>query len=271
MDAPEELGWVDALVHLDALEDDEAARVLQRAAAAGVRHVIHGGVDPRTPPRQRSVAAPVHVWRAYGIHPSVVSRVPSERADALRCLAERLHDDEVVALGELGLDARPDMPPIEDQEACLREQLGLADAHGLPVILHCVHAIGRLVEILEDHGPLAAGGMLHAFGGPAELVPRLSALGLHFSFGTLVTRPAARRCRAAVSAVAGARLLVESDAPGGPSSDPSRPTREPADIPAILRAIAELREEPWSAVATQVRDNAHRLFRLTGRSRVVES
>src|SRR5690606_1363088 len=62
MSAPDDGGWVDALVHLDLLDDDAYARVLERAAAADVRTVIHGGIDPRTPSRVRSGHASVRVW-----------------------------------------------------------------------------------------------------------------------------------------------------------------------------------------------------------------
>src|SRR5690606_36148817 len=147
MSAPDDGGWVDALVHLDLLDDDAYARVLERAAAADVRTVIHGGIDPRTPSRVRSGHASVRVWRAYGIHPRVVASGEPERREQLRALTQRLDEDDVVALGEIGLDARPEMPPIERQETLLRAQLRLADARGLPVIVHCVHAIGRLVAI----------------------------------------------------------------------------------------------------------------------------
>lgn len=244
------VGLVDCVVHLDMFAEEERAGVLDRARAAGVAALIHAGVDPRT---ATSAAGPgaCRVGRAWGIHPQAIEADALE--DQLRCLDARLDEPGVVAVGEIGLDRRRGMPAMAHQEVALEQQLQRAETRGLPVILHCVHAVGRLLELLRDRGPLRAGGVFHGFGGPAEMVDELAALGFSFSFGALITRPAAHKCRRAARAVPIDRLLVETDSPSH---------GEPRDLVSIVQCVAAVRDEPWSDIASATARNAKRLFRF---------
>ena len=48
--------------------------------------------------------------------------------------------------------------------------------------IHCLKAWGMLLEILQNEPRPHCGFMLHSFGGPGELIPRLAELGGYFSF-----------------------------------------------------------------------------------------
>ena len=125
----------------------------------------------------------VRVVRAFGLHPQAIKA--AEVTEQLDAVGELLGRSDVVAIGEIGLDNRDAMPPAGMQEIVLRTQLQLARQTARPVILHCVGAIARLLEILKEEERLPAGGMIHGFGGPADLVRQYAKLGLFFSFGGL--------------------------------------------------------------------------------------
>jgi len=242
---------VDCLVHLGDPRIGDPRAWLDLAGQHGVSTVIHGGVEPR---RDRALPdSPAHdvaVWRAVGLHPQAI--VPAELEAQLSALREFAGTPRVIALGELGLDGRRGMPAMDVQREVFAAQLGLARELELPVILHCVHATGALLEVLEGLGPLPRGGMLHAFGGPRELVTPLLRLGFSFSFGELVTRAEARRCRAAAASVPSDRLLVETDAPEcGPET-----------LSRIVATLAELRGEAREWIAELTAHNARELFGL---------
>lgn len=254
---------VDAMAHLDDPRVDDPDGVLARAAEAGVEVVITAGVDPLNIPERRWSEARVDVRWAYGIHPQAV-RVEALAAQ-LEALAVILDQPAVVAIGELGLDGREGMPPAGAQERALRAQLALARERELPVILHCVRRLARLLEILAEDGPLPAAGMLHGFAGPAELAPAFARLGLSFSFGGMVTRPTSKRCRAAAAAVPAERLLVESDTPDHPPAWCQGPS-EPSCIRHTLSALATLRRVGADEMAALTTENARRLFRLPAKT-----
>lgn len=247
---------VDALCHLDDARLDDREGALARAYEAGVHDVVSAGVHPARDAEQLkgddSALPRPRVWRAYGIHPQEAPRDTRELDELLALLERRLDAPDVVALGECGLDKRPGMPPLDAQERALSAQLALARRRGLPVILHCVRAPGRLLEVLSRAGPLDAGGVLHGYSGAPDVIPRLTALNLSLSYGHLLANPRATRARASARVTPRDRLLVETDAP----------ERAPAALAEHIRVLAELRTEPVDDVATTTAENARRLYGL---------
>ena len=251
----------DAMAHLDDPRIRDPGAMLERAAAAGVQGLVCAGVDPSQVPVQRweSGHTPCAVYRAFGLHPQAIDhRAVTNQLDTL---AELLAREDVVALGEIGLDTRPHMPNVGLQEIVLRTQLQLASQLNLPIILHCVGAVGRLLDILSDHGPLPRGGMLHAYGGPPDLIKKFRKLGLLMSFGGKLCDPRSKKMRRAAQKVPIDSLLVESDAPDHPVNR-EHGQSEPAMLPAVLDALAELRGVSSETLAAQTMANARRLFGL---------
>lgn len=163
-------------------------------------------------------------------------------------------------MGECGLDwyRTRDTAGRQRQRRAFRAQLALARERDLPVVVHCVRAYGVLLEICERDGVPSAGGMIHAWTGAPELVPRALRLGLHLSFGPVVF--VARRARAAVAEVPDARLLVETDCPD--QAPPGHGRGEPADLVPVAAEVARLRGTEPEAVLASTAANARRLLGL---------
>ncbi len=252
----------DSHCHLDDdAFDPDRDDVVARARAAGVTAILVPGFDPSLWDGLPALAARhPEVRFAVGVHPFGLA------ADAPAAgLASRLADRAVAlgaaAIGECGFDARTAKSggaSIETQRAVLEAHLDAARALALPIVLHGVHAHGPLLESLERFGPLPAGGALHGFTGPAELVPRYARLGLSFGLGPAILRPSARRPRDAARAVPADLLLVETDAPDMGWSREDR--NEPARVAAVVAELAALRGEAAEDVAERTYGNAARLF-----------
>ncbi len=238
---------LDAHCHLDDPRfDGDRDAVMDRARAAGITGLVVPGVAPerwRRLPGLRARFPEVQV--GYGLHPEALERLSGGVIrEALAELPQRLVYDGAVCVGETGLDRRSPVP-LAEQVALTRAHLAIAGSLDLPVVLHCVRAHGTLLETLEAHGPLR--GLVHGYSGPAELVPRYLALGLHLSFGGPVTWPGAKRPRAALLAVPDDRLLLETDAPDQPPASRRGGRNEPALLAEIARAVAGIRGRPVSA------------------------
>jgi TatD DNase family protein len=257
---------IDAHCHLDdAAFDADRDAVFVRSRAVGVVGWLVAGVDPATWARQRAlaVAEPGIRWAA-GLHPCAVARASiAEREAALIALPSCFQGVRPAsALGETGLDTRfVPRDTLEAQVSAFRAQVALARALDLPVVLHLngpgTH--GRALAVLRGDGLPRRGGVVHAYSGSAELVADYVALGLYLSFAGTVARPDARRVHGAARATPGPRLLVETDAPD--LAPPGAPRRnEPAALPEILRALAQLRGEDPGALAEQTARNAAELF-----------
>jgi TatD DNase family protein len=127
-------------------------------------------------------------------------------------------------------------------------------------VLHVLRAHPRALEILESEVLPPRPGVLHSCSASAELLTRYLALGFHVSFSGAVANPGARKLQAAARAVPLERLLVETDAPFQTPIG-RRPARnEPAFLVEIVRALAQIRDEPAEQVAQATSRNARRLF-----------
>ena len=254
-------GLIDPLVHLEDARYVDLESVLQRATNAGVRHLIWGGTQPQDDVQKMCVGYPdsPNIWRAFGYHPAKIKG--HEVQSHLDTLSSAIQNKTLVAVGEIGLDARSQMPDMLLQETLFLQQLEMARDADLPVIIHAAKAWGRILLKLKQFGPLPAGGLLHCFGASAELVSEFAKRDLLMSFGGLVTHERAKKMRQAVQEVPLPLLAAESDGPDHPYVNATSPYSEPADLPKIYKHIAALRGEMPGIVAVTVTANLRRVFK----------
>jgi len=200
----------DAHCHYQFAEVPYAAVELARSEGVGYA-VINGsspadwadvaalaGRDPRNLP-------------SFGLHPWDVPTAPAGWLDELRRV---LLAHPAAGVGEMGLDRWIEGFDPDAQEAAFRAQLALAVELDRPLTIHCVRAIGPLMDILRSAAPPRRGFLLHSWNGPVELVPELARLGAYFSFSAhhFPERKAHLRVQFA-AAIPPERILVETDAP----------------------------------------------------------
>jgi TatD DNase family protein len=148
---------------------------------------------------------------SFGLHPWDVPAAPAGWLDELRHV---LLAHPAAGVGEMGLDRWIEGFDPDAQEAAFRAQLALAVELDRPLTIHCVRAIGPLMDILRATALPRRGFLLHSWNGPVELVPELARLGAYFSFSAhhFPERKAHLRDQFA-AAIPRERILVETDAP----------------------------------------------------------
>jgi len=249
---------------------DGIVRALRAIGLGGA--VVNGTEEADWP--EVSALAGAHDWvlPSYGLHPWHVARRSPRWLERL----EARLDTEAArgrphAIGEIGLDRWRKPRDDADQLAIFLDQLALAVRRGLPATIHCLQAWGALDAALHRHPVPARGFLLHAYGGPLEMVPRFAARGAYFSFNGyfLHERKAARR--EVFRQIPADRLLVETDAPSMlpppealthplPPSPDGSPLNHPANLDAAYAALARLRGLTVDALTGLVRKNFTRLF-----------
>jgi TatD DNase family protein len=258
--APSAVPWlVDSHAHIDdASFDQDRAQMLERAARAGVRHLIVPGVDTASWPRiialcqQHAGLAP-----AFGLHPLFLAQHRPEHLDALRTC---LHDERPAAVGEIGLDYYVETLDRQLQQYYFEAQLELAREFGLPVIVHARRAVEEVVLALRRFPGLR--GVVHSFAGSEQQAQRLYDMGFLLGIGGPVTYPRARRLRQLVAGMPIEHLLLETDAPDQPNAGHQGERNEPARMLETLDVVATLRGQPREAVAAATTANARRVFGL---------
>lgn len=241
--------------------------VMARARQAGVRRMICNGTHEGDWERVLELSREYEeIVPCFGLHPWFVQERSARWVERL----EEYLDAAPAAVGEIGLDRWVQERDEVAQEEVFRAQLDVARRRGLPVMVHCLRAWGWLLKVLESEGVPEAGMVIHAYGGSAELLPELAAMGAYFSFGGSVLDERRQKAREALKRVVLQRLLVETDAPALPPpeayrehvvlGDGGEAYNEPANLPAILRGLAEVRGETEEVVRRVCWENGKRLL-----------
>lgn len=248
---------VDTHSHFDVdAFDIDRAQTLQRAKDEGVVAQIVPAIDAAGWPRLREVCAEdAGLHAAYGLHPIYL---PQHRPEHLLALRAQLEEESCVAVGEIGLDYFIEDLDRERQQHYFEAQLELAREFDLPVIVHGRRAFDAVIATLRRFMPLR--GVVHSFAGSEEQAEQLYKLGFMLGIGGPVTYERAQRLRRLVAAMPIDHLLLETDSPDQPDSQWRGQRNEPARLPVVLEAIAELRGESPETIAQATTANAERLF-----------
>jgi TatD DNase family protein len=239
---------IDTHAHLDALGDPKGA--LERARAAGVERVVAIGSGSASTRATLAIAEnEPGVAVAAGVH-------PHQAADGEPL--NRLLDDRVVAVGEIGLDFYRDYAPRDDQRRVFGRQLQLAAEHRKAVIIHSRAADDETAAALAAFDGTV---VLHCFSSPG-LLPVALERGYYVSFAGNVTYPKAPELREAARAVPVDRILAETDCPYL-APQPFRGQRnEPAYVVHTVASLAETRGEDPEELGRRIDENAAAAFGL---------
>ena len=135
----------------------------------------------------------------------------------------------------------------------------------LPIIIHSRDANDDTVEILKEecgHNGFR-GGIMHCFGGTAEMAEALIPLGFLISFAGNVTFKNAEELRAAAMVVPRDRLLVETDCPYLTPVPHRGKRNEPCRVVDTARFLAELYGERIESLAESTTGNFESFFGLS--------
>ena len=238
--------------------------VVERARAAGLAYalVILAADDA---PELRQAHAVSARWDgvrfSIGVHPHAAGRFAADPAAAASEVAAALDAQPLArGLGEIGLDYHYDFAPRDVQQAVFREQVRLARARRLPIVIHTREAEEDTFRILEEERAGEVGGVFHCFTGSRDTARRALDLGFHVSLAGIVTFPRALELKEVARLVPEDRLLIETDSPFL-APVPFRGKRnEPAWVVRVAEAVAELRGEPVDRVSAGVLSAFSRLF-----------
>lgn len=203
--------YLDSHCHLQASRlTPDIDRIMERAKNAGVARMLCNATCEADWQAVAGLAASrQEVLPFLGIHPWFAESTETGWEKRLRDMLERTP----AGIGETGLDkgCRAD---FSRQEQIFETQLQIASELKRPLVVHCVKAWGRLLEILEACPTPLPPMMIHSFAGSCETLQRLIRLGCFISFsGRLIVDSKLHPCFLATPL---ANLLLETDGQGQP-------------------------------------------------------
>lgn len=200
-----------------------------------------------------------NVWAAVGIHPHEATDFLS-RPEAKQAFEKLLTKQKVVAIGEIGLDFYYHHSIKEDQIALLEWQLGLAEAHNLPVIFHVRDAFDDFWPLFDRFS--IKKGLIHSFTGVKSDVEQILQRNLWVALNGIMTFTKVQEQLEAAKAVPLERLLLETDAPYLTPKPFRGNICKPEHVRVNAEFLADLRGEPLEVLAAQTTQNARQLFNV---------
>jgi TatD DNase family protein len=252
--------WFDSHCHLHICERDVSLDdLLTRAKENGVDQMVAIGIEVESSERALAIALEhAGVYCSAGVHPNDATSWSEESGARID---EMLAHDEVVAVGETGLDFYRDYTPHDVQRAAFRDHIELAKAHRKTLVIHTRDSTSATIDELESVEPPSK-LIFHCWSGTPDELRRALDLGAHISFAGNVSFKSADNLRDAARLVPADRLLIETDSPFlAPVPHRGKPN-EPAFVAAVGRAIAGTRSEGEADVALATTTNARQIFGL---------
>lgn len=259
----------DAHNHLhDARLAPHLPRILEELRPFDLRGAVVNGTREDDWDAVAAIAAQ-HAWviPSFGLHPW---QVPSRSSEWLEKLRDQLDSHPGAGVGEIGLDRWIQNHDLDDQRAVFTAQLALAAEQNRPATIHCIQAWGALWEILRSHPLPACGFLIHAYGGPLEMLEGFVERGGYFSFSPYFLHERKAAQRGVFRQIPADRLLVETDAPDlrppdernpHPLADTEgQPINHPANLTVAYAGLAGIRGLDEPALAELVAENFQRLF-----------
>jgi TatD DNase family protein len=247
----------------DSFDGDRAA-VLKRAQSVGVtRMIVTGSSLHSTVEAIRLTEDHPRLLRATaGVHPHHATELTEENAASLKELATH---QNIVAVGECGLDYFRDFSPRDVQRIAFERQLRLGAELNKPLFLHQRDAHEDFIAILRAQGSSPVRGVAHCFTAGLDEARAYLDLGLHIGItGWICDERRGQHLKDVARYIPADRLLIETDAPyllpRNLHPKPRDRRNEPMYLPQVLKTLAAARGDDPSVLGGITTQNALRLF-----------
>lgn len=232
--------------------------IIEAAQANGVEYMAVVGFDEKTIGKSLELSRiNPNIISVLGWHPTEAHRY---NQDIEAMLIQRLTEDKVQMLGEIGLDYYWPDSTKEEQTRVFKRLIAIAKEMNLPITIHNRDATDDVYHILKEEGIPQAGGIMHSFGESPEDVKKFLDLGMHISFSGVLTFKKSDEVREAAKLVPNDKLLIETDAPYLAPVPKRGKRNEPAYVRYVAEVLAEVRGTSLEELAQLTTNNAFELF-----------
>ena len=197
------------------------------------------------------------IYLTLGLHPIDIVKMTDEKIeDYIQFVRE--HKDDILAIGEIGLDYHwyPEPEKQPRLEKVFQQMLDLTKEFNLPVILHTRKAEQRCFDIVTKNDLKDV--VFHCYAGNLTLAKEIINQGYYISVGTNLLR--SKNTVKIAKKYPLKQLLTETDSPflsPYPSQD-----NIPQNVKFVLEEISKLRDISVDEIDKVIEGNCRKLFKI---------
>ena len=255
---------VDSHCHLNFEQlQPELPCLLSRMQEKGVGWALCAGVTLEDFPQVLQLAQQHrNIFAAAAVHPC---HQEGEGIDFQK-LQQYARQQEVVAVGETGLDYYRANGDMQWQKQRFIQHIGIARELKKPLIIHMREATEDCLRILGDEKAHEVGGVLHCYTEDLATATRLLDIGFYISLSGIVTFKNAHKLHEVARELPLSSLLIETDAPYLAPVPMRGKRNEPAYVRYVAEFISNIRDIAYEELASITTGNFFRLFGLAQRT-----
>lgn len=247
---------IDTHCHIYNSEMENADEIIKEAAKNDI-HMILNGTDPLSNKEILELSSEYeNVHAALGYFHSFADEITDED---ISLLDNQLNNDNVVAVGEIGLDYYHTKENKDKQKELFEKMLDLAQKHNLPTIVHSRKSMQDTFDILKKHDVV---GSMHCYQGSAEMAQEFIKLGFYIGIAGPITHTNNKKIRKMVKSIDISHMLVETDSPYLTPEEKRGEKNTSLNLKYIIRKISEelaINEDEVMEITTE---NAKTLFKI---------
>ena len=259
--------WIDSHCHLnhENIKDlGSPADIIEAARAEGVEGMltINCRMVEEFPEILKIAEQHENVWCTLGTHPHDASKAEELAVTKEEMVKRAAQHQDVIGIGETGLDYHYDFSTPEDQQMSFRKHIQACIEADLPIIIHAREADEDVARILfnEEGAGTALKGVMHCFSSGRGLAEAALDFGFYISFSGIVTFKQADELRDIAKDVPLDRILVETDAPYLAPTPFRGKINQPAYVGHTGAVLAALHGISPEETAQRTTENFFRLF-----------
>lgn len=247
---------IDTHCHIYNSEMENAEEIIREAADNDIILILNG-TDPKSNEEVLELAKKYeNVYAALGYFYTFADEITDED---ISLLDNQLNNDNVIAIGEIGLDYYKEKENKDKQMELFEKMLNLAKKHNLPVIVHSRKALQDTYDILKKHNAV---GTLHSYQGSAEMAEQFIKLGFCIGVGGTITHSNNKKTRKMLKYVGIKHIVVETDSPYLPPEGKRGEENNPMNLKYIIGKIAEELDMGEEEIIRTTTENAQKLFKI---------
>lgn len=247
---------VDTHCHIYNSEMENAEDIINKAAERDI-HMILNGTDPQSNMEVLELSSKYdNVHAALGYLYQFADDVTEED---IALLDSQLNEDNVVAVGEIGLDYYHTKDNKDSQKELFESMLCLAEKHALPVIVHSRKSMQDTFDMLKEHD---VKGSMHCYQGSAEMAREFAKFGFYIGVGGPVTHANNKKVRRMVNGIGISNILLETDSPYLSPEQRRREKNTSLNLKYIIEKLADELDIDEDRVIEITTDNAKNLFKI---------